>query len=77
MVKSFADLIDTLGRPTVARLLKTTDSHVRAMRTRNSIAPEHWGLLIEACAKQGIQGADWKKFRAWRTRQFGDERASA
>lgn len=31
----------------------------RAMRRRNSIAPEHWQSVVEASRKRGISGIDF------------------
>lgn len=56
-MNSFQEIIDAW--PSVAALaqdLETSDSHVRTMRTRNSIAARFWTRLDAAARKRGIAG---------------------
>lgn len=47
-MQSFSEIIDAVGIAPLAALLRTTDSHVRAMKTRDSIPPEYWSVLVAA-----------------------------
>ena len=45
----------------------------RKMRERNSIAPEHWGKVVEASAARDIEGVTYE----WLARQRVEQGAAA
>ena len=54
---SFRDLIAAIGvRRLSAGLQLKNASHVRAMKTRNRIAPEYWDDVVEIARKRRIKG---------------------
>ena len=54
-MQTFADII-ALWDPleNLAADLGVEASHVRTMKARNSIAPEHWTRLIEGAQRRGL-----------------------
>ena len=47
IMKTFVDLIEKFGDAEVAQLLGVDLPHVRVMKNRNSIPPDHWPPLIK------------------------------
>lgn len=69
-MRSFSDLIESFGAPALAELLHLEESHIRTMKARDSIPPEHWGPIIEDAARRKIPGVNWKSLRALRNSRF-------
>jgi hypothetical protein len=69
-MKSFRDIIDALGVPALAEAFPAKESHVRVMKARNSIPPEHWGTLIALAEKRGIEGVTFDSLRQLRSSRF-------
>jgi hypothetical protein len=75
-MRTFSDVIEAFGVAVVADILKLEESHVRVMKTRESIPPEYWGALLEAAPRRGIRGLDYEKLRRLRRARFESARAS-
>jgi hypothetical protein len=81
-MQSFADIIDQFRCPdrphdrVLAELLGVEESHVRAMRTRDSIGVNHWSRLIKAARKHGIRGITFERLVALRDERIDWRRAS-
>lgn len=73
---SFSEIVDRFGIAALAALLKTDESHVRVMKTRDSIPPEYWGALIEAAPERGIDGLTYPLFRELRSARFNKDEGS-
>lgn len=77
MITSFAELIERLGSDgCVAAMLGLERGHVKSMRRRDSIAPEHWPRLADATDRAGLDVglADFARWRASRScRSDGEE----
>lgn len=76
-MKSFADIIEAFGSGVVAEILGLQDSHVRTMKARDSIPPEHWGRLVEEAPLRGVAGVDWKMLSDLRAKRFSREATEA
>jgi hypothetical protein len=51
----FAAIIDAFGGPlSFSREIGIPASHARAMKTRNSIAPRYWPVLISKARDRGM-----------------------
>ena len=48
------------GTSAFAQAIGLPDSHVRAMKARNSIPPDHWDWLVGAAIAKGIEGITFK-----------------
>jgi hypothetical protein len=60
-MESFAALIDSFGGPLAfAEATGLKDSHVRTMKTRNSIPAEHWPVVVEAAADRNVAGVTYE-----------------
>lgn len=46
-MKTFVDLIEILGDRELSKLLGVPLQHIRVMKNRNSIAPDHWPALVK------------------------------
>jgi hypothetical protein len=69
-MQSFKQIVDAFGIASMAALLRTDESHVRAMKARDSIPPEYWGELIEMAAAAGIKGITFRALRNLRRARF-------
>ena len=54
-MNTFSDLIDAFTVPVVAEVLGLSRKHVHTMRARKAVPPLHWGALIEAAPRYGIE----------------------
>jgi hypothetical protein len=70
---TFRELIDKIGVDRLARAFDTDESHVRVMKSRNSIPPVYWGILIEEAASACIRGVTHKKLTMLRGERFARE----
>ena len=50
MSRTFSDIIDAIGIAALAKHFGKDESHVRVMKTRDSVPPDYWPQLIEAAA---------------------------
>lgn len=46
-MRTFSEIIDAFGVARLAEVLGLSESHIRVMKTRDSIAPEHWGEIVK------------------------------
>ena len=46
-MQNFIEMIDTLTVPKLAKMLNVPEGHIRVMRNRNSVPPDHWPPLIK------------------------------
>jgi len=76
-LRSFSDVIDTFGVVELARLMHTNESHVRVMKTRNSIPPEYWGFVIDEAIRLGLIEITYKRLHQLRQMRFNRRRAAA
>jgi hypothetical protein len=74
-MKTFRGIIDAFGVGAVCDILGLTDSHVRVMKTRDSIPPEYWESLIDAAPHYKVRGLTYKVLFGMRYSRFY-ERAS-
>ena len=58
--KSHSQIIDAIGVAVLASSLDLPASHIRTMKTRESIPVHHWSKVIAACAAGGKTGVDEK-----------------
>lgn len=73
----FSVLIDALGGAArVAEVVHTDPAHVRVMKQRDSIAPEHWPALETAAADAGL-AVDASDFARWRAEKARDRKVEA
>jgi len=68
---TFRDVIDKFTVTKLAEVLALDESHVRTMKTRNSIAPEHWSAIVAAAAQRGIAGVSHETLLSMRRNRFG------
>lgn len=73
-MESFSEIIAVFGTDTLAAALGINLSHVRAMKTRDSIPPEYWARLIDAAREHRVTGITYAKLCDLRAARF--ERAS-
>jgi hypothetical protein len=60
-MESFAALIDSFGGPLAfAKATGLKDSHVRTMKTRNSIPTEHWPVVVKAAKAKALSGITYE-----------------
>lgn len=77
MPTSFAELIERLGSDSaVAEMLGLERVHVKSMRRRDSVAPEHWLLLAKATFDAGLDIGP-TDFARWRAGRSASRAASA
>lgn len=80
MPTSFSELLVRLGRDReVADRLGLDREQVKAMRRRDSIAPEHWPALETAAADAGlcVDASDFARWRAEKAAARREEAAEA
>lgn len=80
MPTSFSGLLIRLGRDReVADRLGLDREQVKAMRRRDSIAPEHWPALETAAADAGlcVDASDFARWRAEKAAARREEAADA
>lgn len=66
---SFSDLISHWDRiADFARDVGCGYEAARQMKRRDSIAPEHWGAVVEACEKRGLRGVNLSLLTSMRSR---------
>jgi hypothetical protein len=53
-MKSFREIIDAFGAPSLAKILGVARTHVHVMRVRNSIPPSYWRKIVEAPRPDGM-----------------------
>lgn len=73
---TFKDIIDEIGIAPLAELLSVEESHVRTMKTRDSIPPEYWGLVIDESGRRGMSDVSFSTLRQMRTERFAQTSAS-
>jgi hypothetical protein len=44
---TFRAIIEHIGIPAFSKLVGVCESHVRVMKTRNSVPAEYWGVIVE------------------------------
>lgn len=69
-MKSFADVIDAFGYSALAEILDTKESHVRTMKSRNSIPPRYFGTLAKEAPKRGITSLDLERLHRLQDKRF-------
>lgn len=69
-MQSFQDLIDKFGVPRLAAILGIGESHVRVMKTRNSIPPEYWGTIVDHRVEAGLDDIDLARLHRLRKERF-------
>jgi hypothetical protein len=67
---TFKEIIDEIGIAPLAALLSVEESHVRTMKTRDSIPPEYWGLILDEVRRRGVDGLSFDALRQMRTERF-------
>ncbi len=72
-MNTFVQIIEKFGTTVLAELFRVDESHIRTMKTRNSIPPEYWGILIEEGPKYGARGLSWRRLRALRDARFPEK----
>jgi len=75
-MRTFNELIDAFGVPTLVKLLRIPDTHVRTLKARDSVPTEYWPKLIEAAPKHDIQGIDYPALLRMRDRRLKRGRAA-
>lgn len=68
-MKTFADVIEAFGVKAMCEILGLPDTHIRAMKARDSIPVRYWSTLIERGAKYGVP-LDFKKLDRIRESRF-------
>ncbi len=80
MPNSFTELLTMLGRDReIADRMGLEREHVKAMRLRDSIAPEHWPAFETAAADAGlcVDASDFARWRAEKAAARREEAAEA
>lgn len=72
----FAEIIDAFGAGHLAELLDLPESHIRVMKTRDSIPPEYWGVILDHLPEH-LVGLDFHKLREIRTSRFSSSGESS
>lgn len=57
MSRTFSDIIELFGVGAFAAAIGKPESHVRAMKARDSVPPDYWPQLIEAAPRHGVSPA--------------------
>ena len=55
-MKTFREIIDAFGISPLASALGVDESHMRVMRTRDSIPPKYWRALLECERPEALHG---------------------
>ena len=74
---SFRAVIESFGGPLkFAAAVGITDSHARAMKSRNSISSDYWSEVVAAAAAHAIQGITLELLAALQAKAAGRSRQS-
>ena len=77
-MKTFSEIFDKFPVADLASLLGVAESHVRTMKARNSIPPEHWGPILEAAPHYDLGGLSYHALKSMRRERFtANERGAA
>jgi len=74
---TFSGVIEAIGVPEFARATNTTESHVRVMKTRNSIPPEYWDDLIDEATRRGLKEVTYRRLVQLRQSRFNNRKSMA
>ena len=69
-MQTFSQIIDEFGVTELATVLGLEESHIRVMKTRNSIAPEHWGAIIKSRPEGKLEGLTLEALHELRLARF-------
>jgi hypothetical protein len=72
---TFKEIIDEIGIAPLAALLSVEESHVRTMKTRDSIPPEYWGIILDEARRRGVDSLSFDALRQMRTERFARQAA--
>jgi hypothetical protein len=73
-MQTFSEIIGAFGGTgPFSRATGISESHVRAMKTRESIAPEHWAGIVAAAAEHAVDGVTYEKLAEIRTARCADK----
>jgi hypothetical protein len=67
---TFKEIIDKIGIAPLAALLSVEESHVRTMKTRDSIPLEYWGLILDEARRRGEYSLSFDVLLQMRTERF-------
>lgn len=69
-MESFRDLIGAIGTAPLSKAFGVKESHVRAMRSRNSVPAVYWGPLLAAAHAAGHSDVTFESLLDMRAARF-------